>query len=107
MVGGSLWGLMRTVGAELPLFYGGMVDIDPTPTTTRQRSSTCSVGSGDETWLARRARRDARRPPARLPAGAGPRRRVATDGAYLVTGGFGALGLATAHGRWSSAGPGG
>ena len=47
---GALWGLVRTVAAELPLFYGGMIDLDPSGDDA-DGSPTWSTTSGDETWL--------------------------------------------------------
>ncbi|MEO8695420.1 MAG: SDR family NAD(P)-dependent oxidoreductase [Acidimicrobiales bacterium] len=93
---GALWGMLRTIATELPLFYGGMIDLDPEGTDDDVIDLITS--SGDETWLARRAGRThvARLRPSPPPA-TRPGRSIAVEGAQLVTGGFGALGLATAR----------
>ena len=93
---GALWGMLRTIASELPQFYGGMIDLDPAGTDDDVADLITS--SGDETWLARRAgatyvaRLRPSPPPASRPGGS-----FAVDGTQLVTGGFGALGLATAR----------
>jgi acyl transferase domain-containing protein len=92
----ALWGMLRTIASELPQFYGGMIDLDPSGTD--DDVAELITASGDETWLARRggdtyvARLRPSPPPASRRGGS-----FAVDGAQLVTGGFGALGLATAH----------
>jgi NADP-dependent 3-hydroxy acid dehydrogenase YdfG/acyl carrier protein len=94
---GALWGMARTLAAELPMFYGGVIDVDDADDLDGAAIADLVTSSGDETWLARRggttyvARLVAAPPSApHASTGVGP-------GAHLVTGGFGALGLATAH----------
>ena len=101
----TLWGFGRTVAQEHPALWGGLIDLDP------------GAGNGDADgaaaeWLIRRlAADDAETQVAfrggrtlaarlvRLPAPPEPESLpVRPDGAYLISGGLGGLGLAVA--RW-------
>jgi acyl transferase domain-containing protein/aryl carrier-like protein len=90
----ALWGLGRTVALEHPELWGGLIDLDPRE-------------GGDEDLLAELGRpsgtgiafRDGRRFTARLvPTGPAAAATFKPEGAWLITGGLGALGLAVA--RW-------
>lgn len=96
------WGIGRTLRQELPSMWGGLVDLDPVaaPAPNAERLLRCIEQHAAHGQLAVRGERilaaqlieHAVRPAdAELPA-------LAPDGAYLVTGGLGGLGGATA--RW-------
>jgi 6-methylsalicylic acid synthase len=94
---GSLWGLGRIIGGEYPEFWGGVVDIGQSPhdvaalidvVRTVRGEDGVAISAGTATV-------------ARLQRVTGePVRPLATcqpDGTYLITGGLGVLGLATAQ----------
>jgi acyl transferase domain-containing protein/acyl carrier protein len=97
-----LWGLGRTIAAEHPALWGGLVDLDPGTdaiSAGAAMAAACS-GSDDEDQMAFRG---GERYVARLiatDAASLARRelRWRPDGAYLVTGGFGGIALEVA--RW-------
>lgn len=104
-ISATLWGFGRTVALEMPTIWGGLVDIDRGFDSTaaadcllREIDSASSRAGHREEQIAWRSTgryvaRLVRRPdpaPARLG--------LATRGAYLVTGGFGSLGVKIA--RW-------
>ena len=96
---GALWGLGRVLANEHPEFWGGLIDLDP-----------AASASGDARMLLDElicltheqvAFRGGRRYVARLrqlPVNVSERPyELDADGAYLVTGGFGGLGVEVAH----------
>ena len=101
-----IWGLARVLAVEQPERWGGIIDLDPDvapPVVEAVVLVDAIRAAGDEDQL---AVRDGQRLVPRLvrrPAGA-PSRPVSwrRDGAYLVTGGLGGLGLQLA--RWMAAG---
>ena len=97
-----LWGLGRTMAAEHPALWGGLVDFDPAADSVAAGASLVAACSmlDDEDQV---AFRDGERYVARLTttdASSLARRefRLRPDGAYLLTGGFGGIGLEVA--RW-------
>lgn len=95
-----LWGLGRVLALEQPELRPGLLDLDPRADLDRQARDVVAtlLGGGDERLV---GFRDGERAVARLtrleaPAAAAPA--FAPDGAYLVTGGLGGLGLLLA--RW-------
>lgn len=94
-----LWGLGRVLALEHPNLWGGLIDLDPAaPSDEAARLCQAVLGSDGEDHLALRggslfAARLVRSKPA-APAEAGPQ--VHADKVYLITGGLGGLGLATA-----------
>ncbi|HWI66270.1 MAG TPA: SDR family NAD(P)-dependent oxidoreductase, partial [Symbiobacteriaceae bacterium] len=96
----AVWGFGRTVAGERPDLWGGLIDLDPTATAEAAADQLWQAlaAAGDEDQIAIRqgecyaARLDSHelRPAQGL--------RWRTDGAYLITGGLGDLGLAVA--RW-------
>jgi natural product biosynthesis luciferase-like monooxygenase protein len=96
----GLWGLAAAVAREHPDIWGGIVDLDPgaTPAVTAAALGDALRTQGDDQIAMRAGVRYVRRlahtpiPPARREFRASP------DGAYLVAGGLGGLGLTTA--RW-------
>ncbi len=107
-----LWGLARAFGQqEHPELWGGVVDLDPAAEpgsldeARRLRGHVLAPGGEDQVSLRqgeRYAPRLRRRPAAGTGGGANPPAagpaRPRADATYLVTGGFGALGLRVA--RW-------
>ncbi len=101
----SLWGLGRAIAEEQAELWGGLVDLDPSahPATAAEALAaevTAPRAAQAETQIAYRGRQ---RHVARLAPGAPPEsttRRVSwrTDATYLITGGFGGVGLEVA--RW-------
>ena len=95
-----IWGLGRVIALEHPELWGGLVDLDPAETVAAAAEHVVeSVLDADEEDQA--AYRDGRRYVPRLMRAAHrPENRVAVhpDGAYLVSGGLGGLGLQVA--RW-------
>ena len=97
-----LWGLGRTIAAEHPALWGGLVDFDPNADSNAAAGAllAASASADDEDQV---AFRDGVRFVARLTATdpstlARREFRWRPDGAYLLTGGFGGIGLETA--RW-------
>ena len=97
-----LWGLGRTMAAEHPALWGGMVDLDPAASAFAAGAALAAACSmvDDEDQV---AFREGERYVARLTptdASSLPRRELLwrPDGAYLLTGGFGGIGLEVA--RW-------
>jgi myxalamid-type polyketide synthase MxaE and MxaD len=97
----ALWGAGRVLAEELPTLWGGAIDVDPAADAAQ------SAREAVRELLAparspQRALRDGHRfqmrlrevPPELLEAGASPWR---ADGAYLITGGLGAIGLRIAE----------
>ncbi|HEY0993168.1 MAG TPA: amino acid adenylation domain-containing protein [Kofleriaceae bacterium] len=95
-----LWGLGRTLPLEHPALWGGLVDLDPgagIDDSAAQLAAELRAGGGEDQIAYRAGSRLA----ARLaPAAAPPtdtKLALSADGAYLVTGGLGGLGLAAAE----------
>ncbi|GAB3109628.1 type I polyketide synthase [Streptomyces calidiresistens] len=95
-----LWGLARVIGhQEAGSVWGGIVDLDTGPDAEEAAHLLEEItGPGDEDQIAYRdgVRHAARLVPATDLAPPFPVR-MRADGAYLVTGGFGALGLLVAE----------
>jgi phthiocerol/phenolphthiocerol synthesis type-I polyketide synthase B len=92
----AAWGASRVVGEEHPDIWGGLVDLDPKAPPTGDAALVVHhvfAGDGEDQVAIRGARRFALRlVPATLDGSAkafGARR----DAAYLITGGFGDMGL--------------
>ncbi|MGR9105453.1 MAG: type I polyketide synthase [Gammaproteobacteria bacterium] len=104
---GSLWGLARVLVLESPGLWGGIIDLDPRPDSSEphvcfQAAATLFTEIWDpqgEDQLAFRgegryaARLVEKHVPASLPMRAG----IRGDASYLITGGFGALGIQLAQ----------
>jgi len=88
-----LWGLGRTLSAELPAAFGGLIDLDPATALDRQADQLTAA-------LAQRAEAVAFHGEHRLEPRLRPARRsqgafvppLRAEGCYLITGGLGALG---------------
>ncbi len=99
--GGPLWGLGRTLSAEHPGLWGGLIDLDPTdePERAGRRLLRTAATAGAEDQVALRqgrpyAPRLVREPGlSRSPEPT----QFRADGTYLITGGLGDLGLYTAQ----------
>jgi len=97
-----LWGLARAIAHEVPSRWGGLVDLDPgadvASSAARLWSSLDVARRGEDEILLRGgmayAARLVRRPEERGPSQPLAIRR---DASYLITGGSGGLGLATAR----------
>ena len=95
-----LWGIGRVFALEQPDCWGGLIDLPPAGDADGfadllLASVDCADGEDQTAW------RDGRRLAARLDRAAAPARKTITlrpDATYLVTGGFGGLGLLVA--RW-------
>lgn len=96
----TLWGLGRVIALEYPEIWGGMVDLDPAADATEsaaQLARELSVADledqvayrGGQRFVARLARSGAPSEAATL--------NLRADCSYLITGGLGGLGLATAR----------
>jgi acyl transferase domain-containing protein/acyl carrier protein len=93
----ALWGLGRTIAAELPGRWGGLVDLDPAKPAVesaahlwqwireQQESEDEVVFRKDGTYVGRLTRR--------APDECGRKIEIRPDASYLVTGGTGGLGL--------------
>ncbi|MFL5911890.1 MAG: acyltransferase domain-containing protein, partial [Gaiellaceae bacterium] len=95
------WGLGRTLTQERPALFGGLVDLDPAsdPDEAARELVGCLERGGREDQLAvRRGRVLIARLAESDPPPAGDLAELRADSAYLVTGGLGGLGGATA--RW-------
>jgi acyl transferase domain-containing protein/acyl-CoA synthetase (AMP-forming)/AMP-acid ligase II/acyl carrier protein/NAD(P)-dependent dehydrogenase (short-subunit alcohol dehydrogenase family) len=97
-----IWGLGRVMAEEHPIFWGGLLDLDPQLSSEENAALlwTEVIDADDENQV---ALRDGRRFVPRLvrrstPEVAHPAVRWQRDGSYLVTGGLGDLGLEAA--RW-------
>jgi acyl transferase domain-containing protein/acyl carrier protein len=95
----AVWGLGKTITLEHGELWGGMIDIDPNTSAQELWQAICATTKGDD----QQAIRDGQRYAARL-----VRRDLTaenksaftchSDATYLITGGFGGLGLTAA--RW-------
>ncbi len=96
----ALWGLGRTIAAELPALWGGLLDLDPKsspPVSARQLFDEIFGSSGEDQTAWRRGERYAARLARRREALGGEPARFRPDGTYLLTGGLGALGREVAR----------
>jgi myxalamid-type polyketide synthase MxaE and MxaD len=97
----ALWGLGRTMAAELPALWGGLVDLDPNsspPVSARQVFDEIFGARGEDQTAWRGGERYAARLARRREAVGGEPPRFRSDGTYLLTGGLGALGREVARG---------
>ena len=98
-----LWGLGRVVAQEHPMFWGGLMDLEPRPSvpedTAHQLWKEITAPDGEDQIAFRQGRRYAGRL-IRKPRSASQPAPLSwrTDGSYLITGGLGELGLSVA--RW-------
>ncbi|MCB1056744.1 MAG: SDR family NAD(P)-dependent oxidoreductase, partial [Acidobacteria bacterium] len=103
----ALWGFGRTLAQESPDLWGGLVDLDPALPLERgaealaQELLAAAADAEDQVALRGGRRLAARLRPVTAPAPV--ELRLRGDAAYLVTGGLGDLGLATAR-RLAAAG---
>jgi myxalamid-type polyketide synthase MxaE and MxaD len=97
-----LWGLGRAAALEHPGRWGGLVDLDPSSPSDEAdllARQLCHPDDEDQIAFRRGERRAARLVRSPLgPSGDDDELRLRPDGAYLVTGGRGSLGLKLA--RW-------
>jgi natural product biosynthesis luciferase-like monooxygenase protein len=97
----SLWGFAAAAAREHPGIWGGIVDLDPEATSAAAATELDAVlraPHGEDQIAIRKSVRYARR---LVPAPIAPARkpfRASGEGTYLIAGGLGGLGLATA--RW-------
>jgi acyl transferase domain-containing protein/acyl-CoA synthetase (AMP-forming)/AMP-acid ligase II/dienelactone hydrolase len=93
----TLWGMGRAIALELPHLWGGLLDLDAETDAKEAISSILNADGEDQiAWrdnkcYVARLRRYALAAPAN-------RLEIAPDATYLITGGWGSLGLKTA--RW-------
>jgi acyl transferase domain-containing protein/acyl carrier protein len=98
-----LWGLGRVAAQEHPMFWGGLMDLEPRPSVpddaARQLWNEISAPDGEDQIAFRQGRRYAGRliRKHRSTTQEAPLS-WRTDGSYLITGGLGDLGLSVA--RW-------
>ena len=99
-LGATLWGLGRVLGREHPDLHGRLLDLDPAARAGEvQRLAAELLSPGGEDAVAHRGaeRLAPRLVPARRRGGAESTLAPRADGAYLVTGGLGGLGLSVAE----------
>jgi acyl transferase domain-containing protein/aryl carrier-like protein/dienelactone hydrolase len=107
---GTLWGLGAAIALEHPELWGGLVDIvptnPPTPVLAKQLLAHCLATDGEDrvvvsadlsAELSAEKRWGARLTPISDPAAPDQSLTIQPDKTYLITGGLGALGLATAQ----------
>jgi acyl transferase domain-containing protein/acyl carrier protein len=95
----ALWGLGRVIALEHPEFWGGLIDLDPQGTPADNidyllGEILASDGEDQVAW------REGQRHVARLARKSNPKPQPISwegEGAYLITGGLGGLGLKIAH----------
>jgi acyl transferase domain-containing protein/acyl carrier protein len=98
----AVWGLARAIAAEHASLWGGLVDVDRTADVNGAAASivaAITAGDGEDQVAVRSGERFAARlrpMPVDERSARAPKWRA--DGAYLITGGFGGLGLEV--GRW-------
>ncbi|MDH6222501.1 phthiocerol/phenolphthiocerol synthesis type-I polyketide synthase D [Streptomyces pseudovenezuelae] len=95
----GLTGLTRSLRAERPELRPTLVDLDPAPDPADLMRELCSGSADDEVLWRAGVRQVARLTPVPADRPAVPERGglVRSDGGYVVTGGTGGLGLATAR----------
>ena len=100
----TLWGLGRVISLEHPEWWGGLLDLDPDLTDARAMADAIwpelSAPPGEEQIAYRGGQRYVARLVAAQPTSTSPWS-IDPDGAYLISGGLGGLGLQTA--RWLAA----
>ncbi|HWE61275.1 MAG TPA: beta-ketoacyl reductase, partial [Chloroflexota bacterium] len=95
-----VWGLGRVAALEHPELWGGLVDLDPHASPDEAAWLLAEIESaGDEDQIAYRQghRYVARLAHSSAAAPAAAPVRLHADGAYLITGGLGGIGLKVAH----------
>ncbi len=93
----ALWGIARTAALEFPEIWGGAVDVEPLVDPAEIVRREANSGSAEDQLLFRGGRRYV----PRIVRDASVRRAgvpIQPEGAYLITGGLGNLGLKT--GEW-------
>lgn len=101
---GALWGLGRTIAAELPRFWGGVVDLDAVAdaaTCGRDLAAELLGHHTDDQIAYQSAARHVGRLRQRRELASAPPAKIKADATYLITGGLGGLGLEVA--RWLAA----
>jgi amino acid adenylation domain-containing protein len=100
LVQAALRGFGRTVALEHPALWGGLIDLDTVVSAAESDLLADELLRADESEVAFRdgSRYVARVVPTTMEPGHAPPFRPRVDGAYLITGGLGALGLEVA--RW-------
>jgi len=97
-----LWGLGRVLASEHPELWKGLIDLDPEASPSESAAHVCAEilhGDGEDQLAVRGATRYAARLVRVKGHGGGQAGSVIrADGTYLITGGFGELGLLVA--RW-------
>jgi acyl transferase domain-containing protein len=93
---GPMWGFARVFSVEHPEHYGGLADIDDDPRSV-DRFAAVALSRTAEKELAIRDGRVFLPRLERLDAGMETPAAIRPEGTYLVTGGLGGLGLATAQ----------
>ncbi len=98
-----LWGLGRVIAQEHPMFWGGLIDLEPRPSvsedTAHQLWKEVSASDGEDQIAFRQGRRCVGRLARKHRSSTQPAPiSWRADGSYLITGGLGALGLSVA--RW-------
>jgi amino acid adenylation domain-containing protein len=97
----TLWGLGRSIAQSHPQLWGGVIDLDPaTDSGEVERIATLVRDAGAEDQLAFRNGRSfvPRLLPSEPTGEPGKAARFRPEGTYLITGGFGELGIRVA--RW-------
>jgi acyl transferase domain-containing protein len=99
--GAILWGLGRSFSAEHPDLWGGLIDLERSPAASAAQRLIHEIEAGtaedkvairgEERYVARLTRRPAH-------SGSSGQLAIRAAGTYLITGGLGGIGLATA--RW-------
>jgi thioester reductase-like protein len=92
----TLWGLGRSLGHEFPRFWGGLIDMDNRSDAAIIIEEIARPGAEDQVAFRGSQRFVPRLLHRPLPL-SGKKIAFRKDGAYLVTGGLGALGLRIAH----------
>jgi acyl transferase domain-containing protein/acyl carrier protein len=99
--GAALWGFGKSLSAEHPDLWGGLIDVepDPLPATVESLMREIEAGTAEDKIAFRAGKRYvarlARRP---VPSSRGKAFVARADGTYLITGGLGSIGLVIA--RW-------
>lgn len=101
----ALWGLGRVIALEAPQLWGGLLDLEPTSSTTAESAMQVAAEILTAIWDNQGedqiALQSGRRHVARLARATEPQSTTAPQfsatGAYLITGGLGALGVQVAH----------
>ncbi|MCX6049287.1 MAG: SDR family NAD(P)-dependent oxidoreductase, partial [Chloroflexi bacterium] len=99
----TLWGMGRVISLEHPEWWGGLIDLDPASADEVEAAATAIwqeivATSGEEQVAYRQGQRYVARLTAAQPAISAKPLVIQRDGAYLISGGLGGIGLHTA--RW-------